>query len=542
MVVSDLVNKISFVGSLTPLDKLNAGLTTSIKSIGLSTVAFGTAGIALNAWVKSATDGINSLANLSKDVGVSVEAMQEWGFVASLNGSTAEAVNASILGLSERIGEYANLDSGEGKAIFEKLGISIKDATGNVKTADAVMNDLRKSMQGMGASEQISILNKLGIDKSMIQTLRLTDEQMASLTDRAKALGVVTTEQAQSVIDYQDSLTALSYGLNAVKTQLAIAFTPSLKDTANAFTDLLADNKDLIQNGLSKTIGVLSSFVGALMNTGKLLYNVIDNTIGFKNAMMLLGAAILYVNRAMYLNPLGALIGSIILAIGVVDDLMVAFDGGESVIQDFFASFDIDIVKTLTGAFDVLKGTWNGLIAIVLRLSESVLSLFAILEKGGKFAGVDFGLGLEEQYAKTKLLREEYQKLSKEQLGGAFKDGISINPIENKKLSEITVPNYYDNSVLNEKKLNTSINNYDNSITNNYQEFLAPKLNQNAVLPSSITNNTNTSEAPVYNNNQTNNIKIDVKSDNPAIVGQTIRDNLNKELSNANKQFNNGGM
>jgi hypothetical protein len=217
MVVSDLVNKISFVGSLAPLDKLNSGLTTSIKSIGLSSVAFGAAGIALNSWVKSATDGINSLANLSKDVGVSIEAMQEWGFVAYLNGGSAEALQESMSGLAERVGEFAKFDSGEGKEVFTALGISVKDAEGKIKSADVVMNDLRKAMQGMGASEQISILAKLGIDKSMIQTLRLTDEQMASLTNRAKALGVVTTEQGQAVIDYQDSLTALGYGLNAVK-------------------------------------------------------------------------------------------------------------------------------------------------------------------------------------------------------------------------------------------------------------------------------------------------------------------------------------
>jgi hypothetical protein len=492
MVVSELVNKISFVGSLAPLDKLNAGLTTSIKSIGLSSVAFGAAGIALNSWVKSATDGINNLANLSKDVGVSIEAMQEWGFVASLNGGSAEALQESMSGLAERVGEFAKFDSGEGKEVFTALGISVKDAEGKIKSADIVMNDLRKSMQGMGASEQISILAKLGIDKSMIQTLRLTDEQMLSLTNRAKALGVVTTEQGQAVIDYQDSLTALSYGLNAVKSQLAIAFTPALMQTATAFTDLLADNKDLVQNGLSKTIGVLSSFVGALFNAGKLIYSVIDNTVGFENAMMLLGAAILYVNRAMYLNPLGALIGTIVLAVGVVDDLMVAFDGGESVIQDFFASFDIDIVKTLTGAFDVLKGTWNGLIAIALRLSESVLSLFAILEKGGKFAGVDFGLGLEEQYGKIKGLREEYQKLSEQQISGAISNGINVTPT----------------------------------------------LNQNAILPNSMTTNSNTA----VNNNQNNVFNFDIKSDNPAAVGQTIKDNLNKELANANKQFNNGGL
>ena len=548
MVASELVNKISFVGSLQPLDRLNAGLTTSIKAIGLSAVAFGGAGIALNSWVSSTTEAITQTSKLSNDLGVGIESLQQWEYVAKMSGGSAEGLQESMRGLAERVGEFAKFDSGEGKEVFTALGISVKDSEGKVKSADLVMQDLRKSMQGLGASEQISIANKLGLDKSMLGTLRLTDEQFLHLQDRAKGLGIVTEEQTKQVDKYKKSLIDLNHGLSSIQMQLAIAFTPALENTANMFTELLIGNKDLIQNGLSKTIGVLSSFVGALYNTGRLIYNVIDNTIGFENAMMLLGAAVLYVNRAMLLNPIGLVTTAIVLAIGVVDDLMVAFDGGESVIKDFFASFDIDIVKALTGAFDILKGTWNGLIAIALRLSESVLALFAILEKGGKFAGVDFGLGIEEQYGKIKGLREEYQKLSEQQLGGAFKDGINANPNMDKKLTEITAPKYNDIGVVHNapdvKQIPLStINNLDNSsLTNNYQEFLAPKLNQNAVLPSSVTNNTNTSESPIYNNNQTNNIKIDVKSDNPVVVGQAIRDNLNKELSNANKQFNVGGL
>ena len=46
----------------------------------------------------------------------------------------------------------------------------------------------------------------------------------------------------------------------------------------------------------------------------------------------------------------------------------------------------------------------------------------------------------------------------------------------------------------------------------------------------------------VNNNNQTNTFNFEIKSDNPVVVGQTIRDNLNKELANANKQFNVGGL
>ena len=205
---------------------------------------------------------------------------------------------------------------------------------------------------------------------------------------------------------------------------------------------------------------------------------------------------------------------------------MVAFDGGESVIKDFFASFDIDIVKALTGAFDILKGTWNGLIAIALRLSESVLALFAIMEKGGKFAGVDFGLGLEEQYRKVKGLREEYEKLAKEQIGGAFKDGINVNPVTDKKLTEITAPKYNDIGVVHNAPDVKQI----------------PLLNQNAILPNSITNNANNNNTAVNNNNQSNVFNFEIKSDNPVAVGQTVRDNINKELSNANKQFNVGGL
>lgn len=492
MVVSDLVNKISFVGSLQPLDKLNAGLTTSIKAIGLSSVAFGTMGIALNSWVNSTTDAVTQTSRLSKDLNVGIESLQEWQYVAQMSGGTAEGLQESMRGLAERVGEFAKFDSGEGKEVFEALGISVKDSEGKVKSADLVMQDLRKSMQKLGASEQISIANKLGLDKSILGTLRLTDEQFAHLQDRARGLGIITEEQAKQVDKYKKSLIDLGFGLDAIQMQLAIGFAPALENTANMFTDLLIGNKDLIQNGLEKTIAVLMSFGSALYNNGKLIYDAIDYTLGFDNVLMGLGLAILYVNRAIYLNPMAALVAGIILAIGVVDDLIVAFDGGESVIKDFFASFDIDIVKALTGAFDVLKGTWNGLIAIVFRLSESVLSLFAILEKGGKFAGVDFGLGLEEQYTKIKGLREEYQKLSEQQLSGAFSDGINVNPT----------------------------------------------LNQNAILPNSMTNN----NSAVNNNNQSNVFNFEIKSDNPVVVGQTVRDNINKELANANKQFNVGGL
>lgn len=96
MVVSDLVNKISFVGSLEPLDRLNTGLTTSIKAIGLSSVAFGAMGMALNSWVSSSTEAVTQTSRLSKDLGVGIESLQEWQYVAQMSGGSAEGLQESM--------------------------------------------------------------------------------------------------------------------------------------------------------------------------------------------------------------------------------------------------------------------------------------------------------------------------------------------------------------------------------------------------------------------------------------------------------------
>ncbi|MFW3412302.1 hypothetical protein ACN9J3_06170 [Aliarcobacter butzleri] len=523
MAVTELVNKISFVGSLQPLERLNAGLSTSIKAIGLSSVAYGTMAVALNSWVDKTTEAIYQTTNLSKELGVNVESMQQWEYVAKMNGSTADALQSSIGGLSERIGEYAKFDSGEGKEVFEKLGISVKDAEGKIKSADVVMQDLAKSMQGLNVSEQRSIVAKLGIDESMLQTLRLTDTQINHLKDSASAWGLVTEEQAEELTKYKRSLTDLGYGFDAVKTQLAIAFIPVLEELTTGFKELFKENRESIQNGLSKSIEVIMSFGMALFNTGRFIKTTLTEFDGLGIILGALTLRFLYLNRAMLLNPLGLFVAGVVLAIGVIDDLVIAFDGGESVIADFFASFNIDIVKALTGAFDILKGTWNGLLATLLSLSEGIVALFAILEKGGKFVGLDFGLGIEEQYLKIKALREEYEKLSKNQIKGALENGIKIDSTKG------------IGSVLEK---NSNPLNY-NDLGNVHLPPNVPILKDNALLPNNIANNTNT--ATTNNNTQNNNIKIDVRSDNPTIAGQTVVDSLNKQISNANKHYDVGG-
>jgi len=354
MVATELVTKLSFAGSLKPLDSLNAGLTSAIGSIAKVGSAFTAGAVALNGFLVASLQSTDAQLQLSKEIGVSVEELQTLGYVASVNGSSAEQMQSSLQGLAKKIGEA----SVQGSADFSRLGISVRDEFGNIKKSSDVLYEVRDRFQEMGLSveQQQAYLDKFGIDSSLIQTLNLSGKEIDNLVNKAKSLGVVTQQQAQQVANFNDSFTTLKYGINSIQKQIAIAFAPQLQDLAGGFTDLLSSNKDLIQNGLKKFFEVVNAGLGAIFNFGKLIYSLIDNTIGLENALMLAGAGMLYLNRAMFMNPVGLIVGALVGLIVVIDDLMVGLQGGKSLVGDFFKEwFNLDIftlMKNIGTSFD----------------------------------------------------------------------------------------------------------------------------------------------------------------------------------------------
>ena len=118
------------------------------------------------------------------------------------------------------------------------MGISVKDATGKVKSADVVMEELRQKLKGLEKTEKISILSKLGIDRSMLQMLESSDESINKLRLQARALGITTDEEKEKVAEYKDSMDTLGFAFTALATKMQIALTPALKKMADNFVTL----------------------------------------------------------------------------------------------------------------------------------------------------------------------------------------------------------------------------------------------------------------------------------------------------------------
>ena len=347
--VTELITRFSFSGSTRPLEDYNGSLGKGIGLLAGMTAALGVAVVGINKWVTGVSQSLQPLIDLNAQTGVAVEKIQELSFIAEQSRSSTEALYSSISGLAAKIGEAAQ----KGSEDFSRLGVSVRNANGSVKSTDTVLAEVssRFKQLGLTMNEQQGFAEALGIDPALLSMMNRTGAEMASLRGEAQRLGVLTADQVKSAQDYNDALGALGFGMESVKRFIAVGLAPELTEMAKDFTDLLAANKDWIVNGIKATVGVLNDMVDALIRlapfiaaVGAAFLAAKVYTLGFAGAL------------ALVFSPAILIAAGIAAVLLVLDDLIVAFQGGKSVIRNFFLEFfGFDIKPLLVGIVEGFK-------------------------------------------------------------------------------------------------------------------------------------------------------------------------------------------
>ena len=326
------------------------GLAQKFESLGLvinktaiAVVAFGAAFFGATVGVKNFVDrnldALDEIKQLSAVTGESAEQIYLLGKVAEVNGSSAQAAQSSIDGLSKVIGEAA-AGVGRGAKTFEQYGLSAKKANGEIKSSSDLFGEISEKIQQMSNQEQIAMLSKLGIDGSMIQTLRLGNEELAEQIALAEALtlGVGNAENAERAAAFKDALTQVSQVLTAIGEYVSLRIAPSIQRLAERFTKWFVENNNFIKailNGFGKVFSLLFELAGAIDN-------IIESTVGWKTAIIALGGLLLWFSRRMLLafatNQITLAIAAIAGLILILDDFITWLQGGDAEFADFYQS------------------------------------------------------------------------------------------------------------------------------------------------------------------------------------------------------------
>ncbi|WP_233143434.1 tail length tape measure protein [Aggregatibacter actinomycetemcomitans] len=342
-------------GLIQKFELLGISISKTTLKFAAFAAAFYATTIGVKNFVDNNLDALDKIKQLSAVTGEAADQIYKLGKVAEVNGSYSQAAQASIEGLSRTIGEAA-AGIGRGAKSFEQYGLSAKKANGDVKTSSEILGEISDKMKKMGEQEQIAMLAKLGIDGSMIQLLRLGNDELREQIELADklTLGVGNAENAETAAAFKDNMTQLTQVFTAMGEYLSLRIAPAISRIIERFTKWFSENNDLIKailNGFGRVFSFLFELAGAIDN-------VVSNTIGWRTVIYTLGAALLWLSRRMILafatNPITLVLAAISAVFLLVDDFIGYLEGNETALGEFW--------KPFKSALLWVKTTWQNFV------------------------------------------------------------------------------------------------------------------------------------------------------------------------------------
>lgn len=277
----------------------------------------------------------------------------------------------------------ANKINGNLDTIGESAAQGAEEAGKKAEEAGRSMSKLKMIAVGVGAVIGFVSGKVLGFLDSAIAGAQNLSKEKGLLFDISK-------QELQQADEYQEAMKKTGLSIESIKTKIALNLVPQLTAITQKFNDWLGANKELIAAGLTKVIQWGGKFFQVIINTGRAIGKVIDNTIGWKGALALLAGAFLYLNRAMLMNPITWVVAGIVGLMLLIDDLMVYLDGGESLFGDFWGAC-IGWIKSVMTWWNELSEEWQTTIKLIGGMLAAAFgsNLFLAVTKGaGGFAKV----------------------------------------------------------------------------------------------------------------------------------------------------------
>ena len=238
--LSGTAGKVS--GGLKGLAGAAGGLSGALGSL----VPLAT-GAGLAAMAKNAIDAADDMNDLSQKTGVSVESLSKFQQAANASGTSIEGVGAAMIKLNRNL---ATGNDGAAEALTS-LGLSATDASGKLKSTDAIMLEVADKFAKMpgGADKTAAAMALFG--KAGADMIPLLNGGSKAVTDLSATMTGAFAKGADSL---NDKLAALQGKLLALGVNIGTALMPAL----NVIADLVMG----LANAFAAMPGPLQAIVG----------------------------------------------------------------------------------------------------------------------------------------------------------------------------------------------------------------------------------------------------------------------------------------
>jgi hypothetical protein len=383
-------------------------VTSAAKKLALPlTAAASAVGFSLSQMMSKFLDTGDAIDKASMRLGIGVDKLQSLQYAAKMSGSSAEDMNQALGKLNENIAKAAAGKNKELASLFDKLGISLRDAKGNLRTAADVLPEFADAIQRntnstVRARMAIAAFGDAG--QKLIPMLQDGSKGLADMEKRAHDLGLtMSQDDVKAAASLGDKFTDLGSVFDSFGNTISAKLAPVLGPLIDDLTEFLAKNKDAFAGRLSEAVSKLADslkkvdfekLANEAMDCFHAIGELYDKIGGFDTILKALAALmagkviiaigqfvgslitlgqsfwglipiIRSVGMAFIANPIGAVITGIALGAALIisnwDKVGPFFTQLWNSITGIFTSAVSNIEKVISGWVDGIKTLWSGL-------------------------------------------------------------------------------------------------------------------------------------------------------------------------------------
>ena len=358
------------------LAKFSEGIASaSLRVTALAAATTAAAGVIVAGVQKIAAD-FDQLDKLATQFRTTADAIDEFADAAGILGIKEETAVEGLKNLDRAIVD-TSMDMGRAKAVFADLGITVKDAAGNLKPTTEVMAELAEKFKGMERGKQIRVMERLGLDPSL---LKLFNADMVALRAEMeaidKAAGLDFGQAMAESKAFMEIWRAMQQEIQKWKLlfkttmeSVSVKLMPKFRAQIRAITDAMINFRRKVMDNLPKAIEAIMPIIGVIMRIAEAFIKITariasgamtiigwflklnEATGGWAGYILAAAAAWKYLNLAFLKTPLGMLLSLAAVVALLIDDFLTFKEGGDSLI-DWGSGFGLvmqGVTAALTG-------------------------------------------------------------------------------------------------------------------------------------------------------------------------------------------------
>lgn len=241
--------------------RLGGMIKTAAKWGAAIVAGAGAAGTGLFALAQKAAGTTDRIDKLSQKIGLSRQGFQEWEFILSQSGTDIEKLQMGFKTLTQRMDEVIR-GTGRGAEYFNRLGVSVTDSSGALRTQEEVFEDVVRALQEMpeGAEKARLATELFGrAGQELMPLLNSASGSVDELKQKAHELGLVISDEAVDAgVVWTDTMDQLQRASDAVFTQIGVSVMPVLQQ----FAEWIISNMPTIQTVIQTAFEFMSTAVG----------------------------------------------------------------------------------------------------------------------------------------------------------------------------------------------------------------------------------------------------------------------------------------